>query len=70
MENCDLSSLNSVRQFAAKMLETESRVDILINCAGVKETPQWLTQVEQSVLVPIKYAAYDYYNIRMGLSIS
>ena len=29
------------------MLETESRVDILINCAGVKETPQWLTQVEE-----------------------
>ena len=45
VEKCDLSSLTSVRQFAAKMLETESKVDILINCAGVKETPQWTTQV-------------------------
>jgi len=44
VEKCDLSSLTSVRQFAAKMLETESKVDILINCAGVKETPQWTTQ--------------------------
>ena len=38
MEQCDLSSLNSVRQFAARMLETESRVDILINCAGGRNT--------------------------------
>ena len=37
MEHCDLASLGSVRQFAARMLETESRVDILINCAGVKD---------------------------------
>lgn len=44
VEFCDLSSLTSVRQFAAKMLETESRVDILINCAGVKDTPQWKTK--------------------------
>ena len=44
MEQCELSSLNSVRQFAARMLETESRVDILINCAGVKNTPHWKTQ--------------------------
>ena len=37
MEHCDLASLGSVRQFAARMLETESRVDILVNCAGVKD---------------------------------
>ena len=44
MEQCDLSCLTSVRQFAAKMLETESRVDILVNCAGVKDTPHWSTE--------------------------
>ena len=44
MEHCDLASLGSVRQFAARMLETESRVDILVNCAGVKNTPHWKTQ--------------------------
>ena len=37
VEHCDLASLGSVRQFAARMLETESRVDILVNCAGVKD---------------------------------
>ena len=44
MEQCELASLNSVRQLAARMLETESRVDILVNCAGVKDTPQWKTE--------------------------
>lgn len=43
VEHCDLASLSSVKQFAAKMLETESRVDILVNCAGVKDTPHWTT---------------------------
>jgi retinol dehydrogenase-13 len=40
----DLASLDSVRKFAAKILEEEPRIDILINNAGVisgsyKETP-------------------------------
>ena len=40
----DLASLDSVREFAAKVLEEEPRIDILINNAGIisglyKETP-------------------------------
>lgn len=31
----DLSSLNSVRQFAAKVNKQESRLDVLVNNAGV-----------------------------------
>lgn len=31
----DLSKLRSVRDFAHKILETESRLDVLINNAGV-----------------------------------
>lgn len=34
----DLSSLNSVRQFAAKVNEQESRLDVLVNNAGVANT--------------------------------
>ena len=32
---CDLSSLASVRQLAARLLETENRLELLVNCAGV-----------------------------------
>lgn len=31
----DLSSLNSVRQFAAKVIEQESQLNVLVNNAGV-----------------------------------
>lgn len=34
----DLSSLNSVRQFAAKVNKQESRLDVLVNNAGVANT--------------------------------
>ena len=36
----DLSSLDSVREFAAKILEEEPRIDILINNAGVMMIPE------------------------------
>ena len=36
----DLASLDSVRKFAAKILEDEPRVDILINNAGIMALPE------------------------------
>ena len=40
----DLASLDSVRKFAAKILEEEPRIDILINNAGVMLPTRTLTQ--------------------------
>ncbi|XP_072015689.1 retinol dehydrogenase 11-like [Amphiura filiformis] len=40
----DLASLASVRQFAKEILEEESRLDILINNAGIMMCPQWETE--------------------------
>lgn len=40
----DLSSLDSVREFAAKFLKEEQRLDILINNAGVMACPKALTK--------------------------
>lgn len=39
----DLASLQSVRQFAKQVSETVSRIDILINNAGVMMCPEWQT---------------------------
>ena len=40
----DLASLQSVREFAAKMLEEEAHIDLLINNAGVCIPPYTLTK--------------------------
>ena len=58
MEQCDLASLTSVRQFTAKMLETESRIDILVNCAGVRNTPNWKTQDGFEYQLGVNYIAH------------
>ncbi|CAN9514412.1 unnamed protein product [Ophioblennius macclurei] len=44
IRHLDLSSMYSVRQFAKEFLDTEDRLDILINNAGVMMCPKWLTE--------------------------
>ena len=44
MKRLDLASLASVRQFSEEILQEESRIDILINNAGVMLTPYCLTE--------------------------
>jgi len=59
VEQCDLASLSSVRLFAAKMLETEAKVDCLINCAGVSCSPQqdWRTADGHEYHMGVNYLA-------------
>lgn len=40
----DLSSLNSVREWSKKILETESQINLLVNNAGVMCTPETRTE--------------------------
>ncbi|XP_060145638.1 retinol dehydrogenase 13 isoform X3 [Globicephala melas] len=40
----DLASLKSIREFAAKIIEEEERVHILINNAAVMRCPHWTTE--------------------------
>ncbi|XP_069919253.1 retinol dehydrogenase 13 [Oryctolagus cuniculus] len=40
----DLASLKSVREFAARIIAEEERVDILINNAAVMRCPHWTTE--------------------------
>jgi NAD(P)-dependent dehydrogenase (short-subunit alcohol dehydrogenase family) len=40
----DLCSLSSIRRFAKEVCEQESRIDILINNAGVMMCPEWKTE--------------------------
>ncbi|XP_044062681.1 retinol dehydrogenase 13 isoform X2 [Siniperca chuatsi] len=44
IRHLDLASVYSVRQFAKDFLDSEDRLDILINNAGVMMCPRWLTE--------------------------
>ena len=43
-QQLDLASFHSIRQFATNILKKESRIDILINNAGVFMMPLWRTE--------------------------
>ena len=51
----DLSSLQSVRKFAKEVTESESRIDILINNAGVLFANKWLTEDGLQTNLEINY---------------
>uniref|UniRef100_A0A8C6WVR5 Retinol dehydrogenase 13 n=1 Tax=Neogobius melanostomus TaxID=47308 RepID=A0A8C6WVR5_9GOBI len=44
VRHLDLASLFSVRQFCSEILQTEERVDLLVNNAGVMMCPKWMTE--------------------------
>uniref|UniRef100_A0A8D3BYZ0 Si:dkey-23o4.6 n=1 Tax=Scophthalmus maximus TaxID=52904 RepID=A0A8D3BYZ0_SCOMX len=44
IRHLDLASVYSVRQFAKDFLDSEERLDVLINNAGVMMCPKWLTE--------------------------
>ncbi|XP_026331147.1 retinol dehydrogenase 13-like [Hyposmocoma kahamanoa] len=44
LEKCDLASLNSVRDFAKKILDNEPQVNILVNNAGIMMCPKGETE--------------------------
>ncbi|XP_031734881.1 retinol dehydrogenase 12 [Anarrhichthys ocellatus] len=44
IRHLDLSSVYSVRQFSKDFMDTEDRLDVLINNAGVMMCPRWLTE--------------------------
>ncbi|XP_028281026.1 retinol dehydrogenase 12 [Parambassis ranga] len=44
IRHLDLASIYSVKQFAKEFLDSEDRLDILINNAGVMMCPKWLTE--------------------------
>ena len=43
-QQLDLASLTSVRRFSERVLKEESRIDILINNAGIMDCPYWKTE--------------------------
>ena len=44
VQQLDLASFKSIRQCAQNLLESEDKIDYLINNAGVMQTPQWQTE--------------------------
>ena len=50
VESCDLSSLNSVRQCAKKLNESEEKIDILVNNAGVYAATRDTNMFSQSYI--------------------
>ncbi|XP_067827380.1 retinol dehydrogenase 13 [Heptranchias perlo] len=44
VQKLDLASLQSVRSFANRIQETETRLDVLINNAGIMRCPKWKTE--------------------------
>lgn len=51
----DLGSLKSVRQFAADILKTEDRLDVLINNAGIGTPGEFITTDGMSFIMQVNY---------------
>jgi len=43
-ERCDLASMPSIQECASRVLGEHSRIDVLVNCAGVNATTRTVTQ--------------------------
>ena len=56
----DLSSLTSVRQFVKSVKEKESKIDILINNAGVMMCPEWQTEDGFEMQFGTNYLGIDF----------
>ena len=54
----DLASLKSVRAFSARMLEEEPHIDVLINNAGVMDTPYTKTEDGFELQFGVNYLAH------------
>ncbi|XP_054716538.1 retinol dehydrogenase 13-like isoform X1 [Uloborus diversus] len=44
IKSLDLASFKSIRRFASEILQSEPKINILINNAGVAACPKWLTE--------------------------
>ena len=51
----DLSSIDSVRKFAAYILKNEDRLDILVNNAGVGAVTEFITDDRMSFIMQVNY---------------
>ena len=56
----DLASLQSVRQFAAKIRETETQIDLLINNAGIGLTSEMHTEDGFEMMLGVNYLGIYY----------
>ncbi|XP_075855097.1 retinol dehydrogenase 13 isoform X1 [Microcebus murinus] len=54
----DLASLKSIREFAAKIIAEEERVDILVNNAAVMRCPHWTTEDGFEMQFGVNHLAY------------
>ena len=57
----DLSSIESVRQFAKTISEEENRKDLLINNAGVMLCPEWRTEDGFEMQFGTNHLGFYYY---------
>ena len=59
----DLSSLESVRQFAKEINEQFSQIDLLINNAGVMMCPKWKTEDGFEMQFGTNHLGIKYYTL-------
>ena len=60
----DLSSMDSIREFATEFRQNETRLDVLINNAGIMAVPQGKTQVSIAYLHAMLQGNLDLAHLR------